>query len=68
MMLASVVLPSPGGPYSKHVVHGLAARLGGLDGDRKILLDLLLADEFRKPLGTQFQFKRRIVLDRRSRY
>ena len=35
----------------------LHERFGGLDEDREILARLLLADEFRKPLGTQGRFQ-----------
>ena len=44
-MPASDVLPRPGGPGEQHVVARLAARPGGLEEDRELLLDLLLADE-----------------------
>ena len=55
------------------MIHGLAARAGGLDRHRQILLDFLLPDEFRKRCGTQLQFERRIVPNgaaetRRSRF
>ena len=42
MMPASVVLPKPGRAVEQHVIHRLAALLGGFDGDGEIFLDLRL--------------------------
>jgi len=45
------------------VVEGLAAGLGGLEGDGKLLLGLGLADEFGEALGAQFELDGIIVVD-----
>ena len=46
---ASVVLPRPGRADEQDVVERLAARLGGVERDRELLLDALLADEVVEP-------------------
>jgi hypothetical protein len=48
------------------VIKRLAARLGRLDGNVKILFYLVLADEFLQALRAELEFERRIVLNRRS--
>src|SRR5438045_2310000 len=49
------------------MIHGLAARAGRFDGDRQILLDLVLANELRQSLRAKLEFKRRIIFYRRRR-
>ena len=60
-------LAQPRRPVEQHVVERLAARLGGLDGDLEVVLDLLLPDELAQPLRTQLQLERRIVIHRHRR-
>jgi hypothetical protein len=48
MMVASVVLPRPG---------GFAARFGGFEGDGQLFLGFGLADELAQPARPEFQFK-----------
>ena len=60
-------LAQPRRPVEQHVVERLAARLGRLDGDLEVVLDLVLPDELAQPLRTQLQLERRIVVDRRGR-
>ena len=50
-------LAQPRRPVEQHVVERLAARLGGLDGDLEVVLDLLLPDELAQPLRTQLQLE-----------
>jgi hypothetical protein len=44
-------LAQPGRAGQQHMVERLAARLGRLDRDRELLLQLLLPDELVKPRG-----------------
>jgi hypothetical protein len=50
------------------MIQRLAARPSRLDGDVKILFDLVLPNEFRQTLRPKLKLKRRIVLNRRSRH
>ena len=45
------------------MVEGLAAGLGGLEGDGELLFGFGLADEFGEALGAQFELNRIIVVD-----
>ena len=45
MIIASVVLPRPGGPDSSTWSAGAPRRLGGLEHQLELLADLRLADE-----------------------
>jgi hypothetical protein len=46
MIVASVVLPSPGGAVQEHVIRGLSPAPGRLEQHRQVGLDLALADVF----------------------
>lgn len=50
---ASVVLPRPGGPWSRSWSSGSAAHLGGLYEHAEVFLDLLLAYVFPERPRTQ---------------
>src|SRR3989339_1115183 len=43
-------------PYKEYMVQRISARLGGLDKDRKVLLDPHLALEISQDLRTQYVF------------
>ncbi len=58
MMLASVVLPRPGGPLSRMWSSGFAALFGGLHGDLEPFLDFGLPGEFGKQGRPQRHFQR----------
>ena len=49
------------------MIERFPARAGSLNRYRQVFFDFGLADEFRQAPGTQFEFKRRIVFDRRGR-
>ena len=57
MTVASVVFPSPGGPYRQHVVERLLAPGGGLDADLDVFLDLVLADVLLQMLRPETQLE-----------
>ncbi len=49
------------------MIQSFAARACSFNRDGQILFNFGLPDEFRQPLRTQLQLKRRIILNRRSR-
>ena len=67
MMLASVVLPSPGGPYSSTWSSASPRDLAAWMAISRLFFDLLLPDELMQPLRTQLEFERRVVIDRYGR-
>ena len=56
-----------GRPVQQHVIHGLAALLGGFDGDGEVLFELRLAGEVGQPRGAQGGFELPLALQRRGR-
>ncbi len=56
-------LAEAGRAEEENVVEGLAARFGGLEGDRELFLGLGLADEFGEALGAQLELDGIIVVD-----
>ena len=53
MIIASVVLPSPGGPGQQHVVGRLAAAARGVEHERELVAHHALADELLEPARAQ---------------
>ncbi len=60
-------LAKAGRPIEQNVIHGLAAPFGGLDGDRKVFLEIGLASEIGQPGGTQSGFELALAFQRRGR-
>ena len=63
MICASVVLPRPGRAGEQDVVERVAARDGGLDRDRELLLQRRLADEVLEAARPQRAVELELVLD-----
>jgi hypothetical protein len=57
-------LAQPRRPVEQHMIQRLTPRFRCLNGNVKILFDLVLPDEFLQPLRPQLKLKRRIILDR----
>ena len=64
---ASVVLPSPGGPYSRHVVERFAARARRFHGDLQVFLHAILPDVIAETRWADARLDARVLIGRPSR-
>ena len=64
MMLASVVLPRPGGPYSRTWSAASPRWRAATQQDGEVVLDLGLADVLREAVGPKAGLDRHLVGDR----